>query len=307
MADDMQPERGRLFDAAFLARLEQLHVMAKRLRGGDSAGRRRSRRVGDGLEFADHRAYAPGDDVRFIDWPYYARMERLFRRLFHEHSEAPLAILLDVSASMGADVPARGRLGKFDYARRVAAALVYVAVASLERVTLAPFAGGPAEPLTVGRNIRQMPRVLAFLSALTPGGPTQLLAATQRLVGRYDQPMTVLLVSDLLDCEDDLSSALAALAQARCDVTVLQVQSPTDASPEIRGAAALVGTEADRQMNVEITDDLIAAYRQQWLQFVDDCQRACAARGAIYVGAPTDVPVEKLVLEGLRRAGVLVG
>ena len=306
MADGRQPEHGRLFDAAFLARLEQLHIMAKRLRGGGSAGRRRSRRVGDGLEFADHRAYAPGDDVRFIDWPYYARMERLFRRLFHEHSEAPLAILLDVSASMGAD-PARWRLGKFDYARRVAAALAYVAVASLERVTLAPFADGPAEPLTIGRNIQQMPRALAFLSALTPGGPTQLLTAAQRLARQFGQPMTVLLVSDLLDCEDDLSGALAALAQARCDVTVLHVQSPADAAPEIRGAASLVGAETDRRMNIDLTDDLLAAYRRQWLQFADDCQRACAARGAIYGAAPTDLPVEQLVLAGLRRAGVLVG
>ncbi|MCK4601697.1 MAG: DUF58 domain-containing protein, partial [Phycisphaerae bacterium] len=112
------------FDEAFLARLERLHLIAKRMAARGPSGPRRSRRLGDGLEFADHRAYAPGDDIRFIDWPYYARMERLLLRLFHEHSESDVAILFDASASMAPG----GVMEKFDYARRAAAALAYVAM-----------------------------------------------------------------------------------------------------------------------------------------------------------------------------------
>ena len=126
----------RLFGDEFLRRLQRLGLIAKRIRAVSAGpGQRRSRRLGDGLEFADHRAYAPGDDIRFLDWPYYARMERLLLRLFHEHSEGAVSLLLDSSASMQL-----GELCKFDYARRTAAALAYVAMASLDRVRVLPFA-----------------------------------------------------------------------------------------------------------------------------------------------------------------------
>ena len=127
--------RHEFFDEGFLARLERLHLAGKHVAARERGGSRRSRRVGDGLEFADHRAYAPGDDVRFIDWPYYARMEKLLLRLFHEHSESEVGILLDASGSMA---PAGSR-EKFHYALRAAAALTFVAMGGLERVVIVPF------------------------------------------------------------------------------------------------------------------------------------------------------------------------
>ena len=96
----VKSRKDRLFDKQFLARLQQLHLIAKRLTARGAGGARRSRRIGDGLEFADHRSYEAGDDIRFIDWPYYARMEKLLLRLFHQRNEADVIILLDVSASM---------------------------------------------------------------------------------------------------------------------------------------------------------------------------------------------------------------
>jgi len=291
-----------LFDSAFVARLEQLHLMAKRLTGRASAAtQRRSRRLGDGLEFADHRAYAPGDDVRFVDWTAYARTDRLLRRLFHEHSEADVAILLDVSASMGAD-PAT-----FDYARRTGAALAYVAAASLERVGVYPCADGLADGLATGRRTERVGEVLAFLAALPCGGRTELTESVSQFAGRLSQPATVLLVSDLLDCPGQLSESLARLRQARCDVTVIQTISPLEASGRLDGAVSLESAEDDRRLDIDITDDLRAAYRGRWDAFVADCRRACVSAQSVYVAAPTDRPFETLVLESLRRAGVLAG
>ena len=301
------PTTSPLFDSAFVRRLEQLHVMAKRLAVGPSAGRRRARRVGDGLEFADNRPYAVGDDVRFVDWPYYARMDRLVRRLFHEHSEAGVAILLDASASMTAGGAMAGPAGgAFDSARRAAAALAFVAMASLEQVIVQPFAEALAPPLRTGRHTGRIFEALDFLTALTASGPTRLLDAARRFAARLDQPTTVLVISDLADCADELSGALAHLQQAGCDTTVLHLYAPAEADPKLTGAARLTATEAGDQLDVELTPALLAAYRDRWRQWADDCRRACVARGAIYVAAATDVPLEALVLGSLRRAGVLV-
>ena len=291
-----------VFDSGFVARLEQLHLMAKRLTGRTSAAtQRRSKRLGDGLEFADHRAYAPGDDVRFVDWTAYARTDRLLRRLFHEHSEADVAIMLDVSASMGVD-PAT-----FDYARRTVAALAYVAAASLERVRLLPFAEGAGASLTSGRRTERMAEVLTFLSELTCEGRTDLAGSVGEFAGGGSQPTTVLLVSDLQDCQDQLAESLARLRQGRCDVTVVQVISPRDAAGRLDGAVSLQSSEAGARLDVDITADLRAAYQERWRAFVEDCRRTCLSQQAVYVAAPTDRPFEPLVLESLRRAGVLAG
>ena len=255
--------RHRFFDDEFLARLQRLHLLAKRLTARGSSGTRRSKRLGDGLEFADHRSYAPGDDIRFIDWPYYARMERLLLRLFHERSEADVEILLDVSASMAPG----GAMGKFDYARRVAAALAFVAMGGLERVILHPFAVELGEPLRTGRNRGQILEVLDFLSALEPGGQTQLRRSIAPFVRALDGPATVLLVSDLLDCGDELSDVLAELRGRGCDVTVLHVYSPLDAEPDLAGPVRLQQAETGRCLSADVTEQVRESYRLRWREF----------------------------------------
>jgi len=296
-------ERRKLFDDEFLLRLERLHLLAKRLAFRGSAGTRRSRRLGDGLEFADHRDYAPGDDIRFIDWPYYARMEKLLLRLFHEHSEADVVILLDASGSMAPG----GAPAKFHYALRTAAALAYVAMGSLDRVILLPFAEDLGEPLRTGRSRMGIFPVLDFLAALGAGGQTRLRRCVERMIRRYDRPGTVLLISDLLDCQDELSDALARLKQSGGDVWALHLYAPADARPELDGPVLLRQAETGRQISLHVHEQLLASYRQRWEEFRAGCERTCLSRGATYVSAATDVPFEQLVLGTLRRAGVLAG
>lgn len=292
-----------MFDEAFLGRLQRLHLMAKRLAARGAAGGRRSRRMGDGLEFADHRSYAPGDDIRFIDWPYFARMEKLLLRMFHQRSEADVAILLDASASMAPG----GVLEKFDYACRAAAALAFVAMGGLERVIVQPFAAEPGEPLHTGRNRGQILEVLDYLARLEPGGRTDLARSIDRFARRLDAPATVLLISDLLDCRDDLSGALARLRGGRCEVTILHVYSPMDAAGELNGPVRLEHAETNEAMVLHVTEDVRASYRRRWEAFCAGLARTAASRAATYVAAPTDVPFEHLVLHTLRQAGVLAG
>ncbi|MFP4053758.1 MAG: DUF58 domain-containing protein [Phycisphaerae bacterium] len=297
------PDRDDIFDEAFLARLRRLRLIAKRLASRQQPGLRRSRRVGDGLEFADHRDYAPGDDLRFIDWPYYARMEKLLLRLFHEHSEADVAILLDTSASMA---PGNG-VEKFHYALRASAALAFLAMGGFDRVILQPFSDDLRPPLQCGRTKENILQVLDYLAAQEPGGTTNLTRSADRFARTLSEGATVLLVSDLLGCGNQLSDALAGLKARRADVTALHVYARADAAPDLHGPTLLEDAETGDRMTLEVSDELLAAYRRRWDAMQKALARACRSRGARFVAAATDEPLEQLVLTSLRRAGVLAG
>ena len=307
------------FDSEFLARLERLHLIAKRPAASATAGRQRSGRLGDGLEFADHRAYAPGDDIRFVDWPYFARMEKLLLRMFHEHSELEVRILLDTSASMapslpdatgemaGADAGADGNSEKFRYACRAAAAMAYIAMGALRPVIVLPFAEHLARPFRAGRNRRKIIPLLEFLAALAHAGRTDLAACAEQFARRITAPGQVLLLTDLLDCADDLPQALAYLRLAGHDVTVLHLFSPQDTGALPDGPALLRSAETATEMTIPITENLRRDYHTRWSAFCRRCEAACTSRQATYVPAATDIPFESLILQTLRQAHVLAG
>jgi len=299
----LKRRRYSFFDESYLSRLERLRLLSKRMSSRPSPGLRRSRRLGDGLEFADHRDYVAGDDIRFIDWPYYARMERLLLRLFHEHSEADVMVLLDVSASMAAG----GDMAKFDFARRVAAALAYVAMASLERVIVQPFAGELGDELRTGRNRDQIFAVLDFLDALRPDGPTALERCSALLGRRRERPGTLILISDLMECHQQLPAAGLRLRQAGGDCVVLQVYSPADAEPALSGSMRLEAAEGGGTMTLTVDEAVLESYRRRWGEFQAACERTCMGCGLTYVSACSDLPFDRLVLGTLGRCGVLTG
>ncbi len=291
-----------LFDDEFLRRLQRLGLLAKRINASSpAAGQRRGPRMGDGLEFADHRAYAPGDDLRFLDWHYYARMERLLLRLFHEHAEGAVTLLLDCSASM-----ALGAAGaKFDYARRMTAALAYVAMSGLDRVNIVPFAADCGDAFRTGRNRGQILEVLDYLTGLDAAGATDLAASVERVVAVKGDLGVVMIVSDLLDVGDRLTDALALLRRPGSDVVCLHVVDDADASPPPLGPSQLEAIESGRRMSLDVTDEVLASYHDRFAEFARGLERTCLSRGTTYVQAPTSAPFEHLVLETLRRAGLL--
>ncbi len=289
------------FDADFLVRLEQLHLIAKQMAVRSGSGQRRSLRLGDGLEFADHRAYAPGDDPRYIDWPYYGRMEKLLVRLFHQHSEGAVSVLLDRSGSMAVGQAA----SKFDYARRATAALAYVSMGGLDRVRVTGFGSDVGDGFSAGRNRRQILFLMEVLSEMTAEGDTNLARAIDQLVRADGQGDTVVLVSDLLGCEGDLDDSLARLRSRGMDVVVIHVIDPADARPPFGGAVLLEDAETARRRAVTVTDAIAKSYQDQWAKFSQGCRAVCASRSAVYVAAETDKPLDRLILHALRRAGVV--
>ena len=160
-----------MFDSAFLAKLERLHLLSRRTFGGQTRAERRSHKLGSSLEFADYRPYVVGDDLRSIDWNIYGRSDKLFLKLFEEEEDLHIYLLVDASASMrwtarDARTDAPLRPSKLDLARRLAGTLAYIGLANLDRVNIQYFSEGLGDDLGSGRGKSHFHRVIAFLDRL---------------------------------------------------------------------------------------------------------------------------------------------
>src|SRR6476661_3652873 len=163
----MSPPMALRFENDFLKKLEYLHVVSKQAFAGQNRADRLTPKRGQGIEFADHRPYTVGDDFRHIDWKAYKRLGRLLLRLFDEERDLPIYLMLDVSRSMAE--PA-----KFDMARRIAAALCYIGLVHLDKLTILPFGHGLGQESTPGRGKGRIFRVFEQLEKMQAGGETDL-------------------------------------------------------------------------------------------------------------------------------------
>ena len=223
------------FSDGFLKKLEYLHVVSRREFAGQNRADRRTPKRGRGIEFADHRPYAPGDDFRLIDWKAYKRLNRLLLRLFDEEQDLPIYLMVDVSASMAE--PA-----KFDLARRVAAALCYVGLVHLDRLTLVTFGNGLARESSPGRGKGRIFRVFDWLEALEPTGPTDLRAACKAFASRPRQKGLAVMISDFLDGEG-ADVGLKILRSLGHDVFAIHIASQADRQADTLGDVKFVDAE----------------------------------------------------------------
>jgi uncharacterized protein (DUF58 family) len=288
-----------LFDSAFLARLEYLRIVARRTFAGTTQGGRTGRRTGPGLEFAEHRAYTPGDDYRHIDWAAYGRLERLLLRLCQQEEDIAIYFLVDASASMATGHPA-----KFDHARRLAAALAYVALASLDRVRVIAIDGGVRGHLEAGRGKTHITGVLDFLRGLATAGRTDLARAVDAFLPHAAARGLVVLISDMLD-PSGYEEPLLALHGRGFDLWCLQVTDPADLAPPGLGDLAVADAESGETIAVHLTDDLRDRLTAEAARFNDELRAWCLARGIGYAEAPTRIAADELAVEVLRRGGLV--
>ncbi|MDY7077636.1 MAG: DUF58 domain-containing protein [Chloroflexota bacterium] len=285
----------QLLEPKFLAQLDRLSLVSRRLRAGQIQGERRSPKRGGSIEFADFRTYAPGDDFRQIDWNAYARLERLFLKLFVAEEDLTFHILLDTSQSM-----AWGEPEKWDYARRLAAALGYVALVGLDRVTATTLRNQVSGAY---RGKRQALGWFNWLAGLETNGELDPTAALRDYMNRVRRPGPLLLLSDLLG--PGWESGLRALAGRRFEVTVLHLLSPQEVSPSLEGDLRLVDSENSAAVEITADYDLLQRYRARLTAWQERLRQTCAAIGAHYVFIETTLPLEELVLAYLRRYDVI--
>ncbi len=288
-----------LFDEAFMATLEYLEIVAKRAFQGGARGERRSRRLGAGLEFADHRRYSPGDDFRHIDWNVYARLGKLLLRLFEEEEDLTVYLLVDGSSSMGLGDGAR-----FDQARRLAAALAYMTLSNLDRVSLVALSDQVDDRLLPARGKAQIFHALRFLSNIEAQGQTRLVDAIQSFVHQAPRRGLAILLSDLYS-QDGVEDAVNVLRYHRFEPVVLHLTDERELELGLRGDLQLVDCETGEHRDITLTPRLMSRYRAAHTAWRESIATFCTQRQVPYFDAPVDVPFEDIVLKILRSGGLL--
>ncbi len=287
-----------LFDEAFLRRLEQLELASRRLTAGRMKGERRSVRRGQSVEFADYRSYTHGDDLRQLDWNVYARLEKLFIKLFVEEEDVTVHVLVDASRSMDFGEP-----NKLTFARRAAGALAYLGLAHLDRVSVAFLGEGRAVTLRPLRGKARVFEVFRFLAEPRAERLTGLAAAARDYAGRLRGRGPLILISDLMD--PGYSDALRDLAGTRCQLSVLHVLAPEELDPDVPPDARLVDNETGQGIEVTGDDDLVDRYRTRLGEWQAELAAFCSRRGGAYVSVPSDVDLADLLFDVLRRRRVV--
>jgi uncharacterized protein (DUF58 family) len=286
-----------VFDEGFLRQLERLGLLMKQPARGGLKGGRRSTKHGQSVEFSDYRDYALGDDLRQLDWNVYARLERLFVKLFVEEEDVTVTFLIDASASM-----AHGRPDKLLFAKRAAAALGYIALAGEDRVVVV--GGRTSRRQASLRGSGRIFRLLSLLSGIAPAeGPTDLLAAVRHAGAMLSGRGVVVLISDLLDPAAD--RAVRDLAAQGSELTVLHVLAPDELDPQLEGDLRLVDAETGDGVDVTVDLATIDAYKARLAAWQDGFAQIAAKRRAAYAPVASDLPLADLVYAELRRRRVV--
>lgn len=288
-----------VFDSQFLQALERLRLVLRRRATGANAGERRSAKKGASVEFADFRNYVPGDDLRQVDWNAYGRLERLFMKLFMEEQDTTVLLYLDASASMDWGSPTKGLLAK-----RLLGALAYLSLAGLDRVVIAAGDAGLREFRPPARGRGAARELWEYLAGIEFRGQTDLGRAL-RETGRLDlRGGLAVVVSDLL-APGGYQDGLQYLRYRRQDVTVLQILSPEELSPQLSGDLRLIDSETGLSREVSVTPALLREYTHRLAKWQEEIRHFCHANGVGHLAVSSDRAAEDIVLEALRGAGIV--
>jgi uncharacterized protein (DUF58 family) len=291
-----------LFDETTLRKLNQLTLIASRVRAGAIKGERRSSRRGSSVEFADYRDYTPGDDLKRLDWNIYARLDRPFIKLLEEEEDLAVHILVDGSQSMGWG---EGQENKLDYALRLAAGLGAVTLDSGDVLSVGLLQHGRVvAEYGPSRGQSALTRLFRFLDGLHPGGETNLNLSLRDYAVMPRRPGLVILISDLLTAEG-YESGLRHLLSRGHEAVLIHVLSPDELDPPLAGDLQLLDIETGQAQDVSLDSGLRSLYRaraQAWLQ---STQVDCRKQGIRYLPVITNQPWDQTLLLEMRRAGIV--
>ena len=305
-----------LLSAQTMRRLDRLDLFSRKVFAGKLPGERRSKRRGQSVEFDDYRQYVPGDDLRHIDWNVYARLDRMFIKLFLEEEDLGLHLVVDVSASMEAGDP-----DKLIFAQQLAMALGYIGLVNNNRVAVTSFGGDRIQRLNECRGRRNVQRLGQFLldapgdhteQRSTEPGPGADFTSAMRMVGMRSAGKGVLVVlSDFL-LREGFESGLRYLAGRRgWDVYCLQILAPDEIDPSRAGAEAIAGdlrltdVETGADAEVTVTAALLEQYKRSLERYCNELASFCTAREMSHALVRTDTEIETLLIDYLRKRGML--
>lgn len=280
----------------FLAKLEKLRLVAKRLSWGNNRGEHPSARRGYSLEFSDYKRYHRGDDLRYVDWNIYGRLERLLLKVFIAEEEMNLYLLLDTSRSMG-----EGRPSKLDFAKNVAAALGYIGLKTHDRVGAVTFAGDVVAHLPLGRSRRQILALFKFLADLPCGGETHLETAIKSFSMLFPRRGLVVVLSDLWDPRG-CQAGLEELAKNKYDILVIHILAPGENAFRPQGDVSLVDAESEKERRLFFDSDLVRRFNEEIERYLGETASFCHRRSIDYLKTTTSIAFDEFVLHYLKQA-----
>jgi len=293
------PTASDLLSPELLAKLEKMELVSRKIFRGRMKGERRSPRKGQSVEFADFRNYVPGDDLRFVDWNTYARLEKLFLKMFLEEEDLHFYALIDASDSM-----AFGEPTKLQYATQLAASLGFIGLIRGDRVKIETLGQSARDAAPVFRGRRSLWRMLEHLEAVEPGESITMVEGVKNFCLRNSGRGIVVLIADLME-KTGYKDALKYLVSRDMDVYVIHLLSAEELDPDVEGDLRLIDCEDGDVAEITVSAPLLKRYKQTLAAFVDGARDFCNRRGIVYLMARNDVPVEDLITGFLRTRGLV--
>lgn len=280
-----------LFDLKFLRSLRLLHIMTRRHFRGEKIGHRKSLDRGMSVEFAEYKEYQPGDDLRFIDWNLYGRLEKLYVKKFHSEEDLQVSIFLDTSASMDFGSP-----NKFDHARRLAAGIAFIALQNQDAVRLQVFSDGLSNATESGYRPGHIHRLMGFLEKLQPTGrKTDFGATVQSFLVKHRRPGVIFVLSDGLGTAD-LHEGLKRLHFRGFEVTFVQILAPEEVNPDLAGLVDLIDNEDGSRVSLQISNQILTVYEEVLREELDSLRQFLVQQQMAYQRSLTSTPFETTLL-----------
>jgi uncharacterized protein (DUF58 family) len=280
-----------LVDRRFLEKLERLTLHWQKSFNGLVGGHNASRFAGAGQEFLEHRNFHYGDDLRAVNWRAYMRFDKLFLKMFQVEPRVPVRLLIDVSTSMRAGA-APGELSKFDYSRKIAAALVYVGLVRLDSILIQPFAARLSEPFVASGGRHRFQPAENFLRDLHASGKTTFFETARQFLGTYPQRGLTIVISDFLDDADCLHP-LQYLADFGHELLLIQLWTVADREPPEDGEVELIDAESGGRIRVAIDRRARAAYTRAFDGHAYELRKLALRNGGRYAGLSTQIDIEE--------------
>lgn len=293
----MPAQQQPIVDSEFLHKLERLAIQWQKSFPGLVGGHNISRFSGPGQEFLEHRHFHQGDDLRAVNWRAYLRLEKLFLKMFQVEPRIPVRLLLDTTSSM-----TTGESNKFDYARRLAAALCYVGLVRLDTICIQPFGENLKDSFICTGGRHRFVSTANFLTGLTTGGRTNYYQVARQFISRYPQRGLLMVISDFLD-DDDCEKPLQYLADFGNELILVHVWAEEDRVPPWEGQLELTDAETDGQMEVAFDASARETYTAAFDEYAHRIQRVGLRNSGRYVSLSTSMPIEEAVFGPLVRSG----
>jgi uncharacterized protein (DUF58 family) len=295
-----------LLPEAIRRRLEALTLVAKTIRAGSMKGERRSVKRGTSIEFADYRNYTAGDDLRKLDWNVFARLEKPYIKLLEDEEDLATHIILDISASMDWPDAEAGEEAhnKLLFAKRLFAALAYMALKTGDRLMLSAVNGQSIQAFGPSRGRSQVVPMLRYVHELKASGVTDLNQKLREYAIREKKAGLVILISDMFSPTGYVEGLNMLLGKGH-EVAFIHLLSPDEVNPPLAGDLSLVDVETGAAQEVTVDAEMRTVYQQRLRTWLDGLRDEAARKGVHYLMVETNVPYEKVILFEMRKLGLV--